>query len=70
MKPLIGIPCQRIKGEEEGGMSSACRQVYIDSIERAGGLPMLIPLSLSDGDWEEIYCIIDGLLLTGGSHLC
>ncbi len=63
--PIIGIP---LDSEKPGGYSKmpwyAMRQNYCDSIQKAGGIPILLPHHL---ELTAHYThIIDGVLLTGG----
>ena len=69
MSPIIVIPAQLTLGQEEDGPASACRQAYIDSIYKAGGTPILVPLGLSETNWQQSYDLADGILLSGGSDL-
>jgi len=41
---------------------------YVRSVARAGGVPLLVPPSSSDG-FEEILDALDGLVFSGGSDL-
>lgn len=42
---------------------------YVRAIEAAGGLPVLIPLSLDDETLDSIFQRVDGLLLPGGGDV-
>jgi putative glutamine amidotransferase len=42
---------------------------YVEAIKAAGGIPMLIPLGLSEDDLCAIFEQIDGLLLPGGGDV-
>ncbi len=42
---------------------------YTDAITAAGGIPLLIPLGLSDEDLQSIFDRLDGLLLPGGGDV-
>jgi len=65
-KPIIGIT---LDNEEPGNYSKfpwyAIRQNYLHSIEQHGGIPF--PIFHSDGDIKDIFCLIDGLIITGGN---
>jgi putative glutamine amidotransferase len=65
-RPVIGVT---LDSEEPGGYSKlpwyALRQNYTDAVERAGGLPFLLP---HQPDEAEAYLDrIDGLVVTGGA---
>lgn len=64
-KPLIGITpsCE----EKSGAVS--LRSNYVDSIRRAGGLPVILPLSLTEEEAEQLADTLDGVLFTGGPDL-
>jgi putative glutamine amidotransferase len=42
---------------------------YIEAITAAGGIPLLIPLGLSDEDMQAIFDRVDGILLPGGGDV-
>lgn len=61
--PIIGITCFSLGGDCP---RSAVNQSYIDAIVTAGGAPLCIPLGLDGQGIEQIYPLLDGLLLPGG----
>ena len=65
-KPVIGIT---LDNEEPGIYSKfpwyAIRRNYLHSIEKYGGIP--IPLYHSSKNIDEIFSLIDGLIITGGN---
>ncbi len=74
MKPIIGLTTY---GYQEQEFSStyydhhyALPKEYIDSVKRAGGVPLLIPPSGRNGiDGEELWSIIDGIVIPGGTDV-
>ena len=64
-KPVIGIS---LDFENNQGYSAmpyyALRENYISSVERAGGVPILLPFSQNIDSYIEL---IDGLIITGGN---
>ena len=42
---------------------------YVDGIERAGGFPVILPLSADTSILEQISRTVDGLLFTGGQDV-
>ncbi len=66
MRPLIGIPCHAgVRAETERPIYYNNRS-YIHAVERAGGVPILIPIF---DDLDELHTLLprlDGLLLSGG----
>lgn len=63
MKPLIGISCQ----QEEDRISVA--HYYGEAVLAAGGLPVLLPVTLDRQAIESYFKLLDGLLLSGGEDL-
>jgi putative glutamine amidotransferase len=64
-KPLIGLTTSRmtnLSGRPAFGISVP----YAKSVTNANGLPVLIPLNLSNDDLEVLLTRIDGILFTGG----
>lgn len=39
---------------------------YVDSVEEAGGIPLLLPLAGKQETWDRYVEVLDGLLLSGG----
>jgi len=67
--PLIGITTARYKSPETGWMYNRAYVPVIQAIEEAGGLPVLIPVSLGDDALRAIYARLDGVLLPGGGDV-
>jgi len=40
---------------------------YVDSVTRAGGIPLLIPPK--DNDWRTLWSVFDGIIVTGGTDV-
>lgn len=61
MKPVIGITCSYdlTKGYFR------INKTYINAIEKAGGIPIILP-SISPANVDKLLSIIDGILLSGG----
>lgn len=70
-KPLIGIPAERWSSSLTYPNSNlqGVLTTYIDAVSGAGGLPVLIPLSLADDDIRAIYARVQAVLLPGGGDL-
>ena len=64
MKAIIEITCS--EKYEEGRCIQFVNQEYIEAIEKAGGIPLLLPISESKEVVEEQLERIDGLLIPGG----
>ncbi|MCS7385251.1 MAG: gamma-glutamyl-gamma-aminobutyrate hydrolase family protein [archaeon GB-1867-005] len=61
MKPIIGITCSYDWNKGYFRLNRA----YVTAIERAGGVPIILP-SISPDNIREIVGIVDGVLLSGG----
>lgn len=74
-KPLIGITCNYENISKyclptglitQGQDMNYVANDYNYSIERAGGIPILIPRCLSEEMYEEIISRLDGVIVSGG----
>ena len=60
-KPIIGISCN--------ATGSAANISYIEAVELAGGIPLIIPRIDEGTDLEKVVSHIDGLLVIGGEDI-
>ncbi|ERJ13120.1 gamma-glutamyl-gamma-aminobutyrate hydrolase family protein [Haloplasma contractile] len=67
MKPLIGILTSN--KDFKGKIHSAIYYDYVNSIHKAGGAPILLPLINDQSVIEPVVSKLDGLLLPGGIDL-
>lgn len=69
-RPLIGVPTGREKSQRFFGLPLyIMNQTYVRTVENLGGLPVLIPLQMSEATLRGIFERLDGLLLPGGEDL-
>jgi putative glutamine amidotransferase len=66
--PLIGITTARVLNNANIHVMSTA-EAYVQAVYKAGGLPVLIPLGVSDGDLDALLARLDGLLFTGGGDI-
>lgn len=66
--PLIGITIHPITDPDRAELD-ALVEAIVQCVERAGGLPTLIPLGLSEETLRNLYARLDGLLFSGGGDL-
>ena len=75
MKPVIGITCNYDYKDEVGMVSHMgiagqkwhfLADNYIDSVERAGGIPVMLPICADIETIKEVVSRLDGLLVSGG----
>ncbi len=61
--PVIGISASR--SEEQRRLSLS--ETYLNAVNRAGGMPLVFPSSITDEDAiDEMLDLVDGVLLSGG----
>lgn len=66
--PLIGITTHPIESEDRAVLDVLLAQI-VAGVERAGGLPVLIPLGLDEATLRSLLQRLDGLLLSGGGDI-
>jgi len=69
MKPLIGIVAYSHIHEAYGWEYDVSYANNVVGVERAGGLPVLVPTRLSPDSLRAIFDKLDGLLLPGGGDI-
>ncbi|NQT61725.1 MAG: gamma-glutamyl-gamma-aminobutyrate hydrolase family protein [Candidatus Marinimicrobia bacterium] len=67
MKPLIGLSPSYYEHKEMD--RSVLGKSYTDSVQKAGGLPVLIPPIIEGDDLVQLIQKLDGIILTGGDDL-
>lgn len=66
--PLIGVTSSTYK-HKSGSIRCFSNQTYIQAIEKAGGLPLLIPVGIDAASLPELLTHFDGVLFTGGGDI-
>lgn len=61
--PVIGISSSNYKG------SSRITETYIDAVIKAGGTPIVIPVTTDSRTLRDIISRVDGLILSGGADI-
>ncbi len=69
MRPLIGIPCQADYREGSGRPIYCNNRSYVQALEHAGGVPVLIPMVNDVGTLHPLLGKLDGILFSGGSDI-
>lgn len=64
-KPVIGVTAFRLD-EDPTFPKAALNQAYITAVEKAGGIPLLIPVGVTTALLDDLMARLDGVLLTGG----
>jgi putative glutamine amidotransferase len=66
--PLIGITSS-LTEDESGSPVSQIGQAYINAVQNAGGVPIIIPVGLNPAPLTDLLPRLDGLLLSGGGDI-
>ena len=67
-RPIIGITGGNAK-TQTGSTAFTLGQAYVTAIQRAGGIPLLIPLGTERSDLQRLLQLMDGVLFTGGGDI-
>jgi putative glutamine amidotransferase len=68
MKPLIGITTNQ-SHNVYGQPTIMLMQSYVNAVIQAGGIPVLIPSSITDEGWDSVYSRLDAILFSGGGDI-
>ena len=70
MKPVIGISAHPRIVEIATGLAllHTASRFYVDSVERAGGMPVILPV-LDPDAVDHLLPAVNGILLTGGGDV-
>lgn len=68
-RPIIGCTTYRKISKDTNVPLFGLMTSYIAAIEAAGGIPMLIPLSVDEAGLELLLDRVDGLVLPGGGDI-
>ncbi|MFT5195095.1 MAG: putative glutamine amidotransferase [Cellvibrionaceae bacterium] len=67
-RPIIGLTTFRLKSER-GRILDGLMPPYMHAIQAAGGIPVLIPLTLENEDIKELCQRVDGIVIPGGGDI-
>ncbi|GAB4500169.1 MAG: gamma-glutamyl-gamma-aminobutyrate hydrolase family protein [Anaerolineales bacterium] len=67
-KPLIGVTTYRMKSSL-GISVHGVAEAYLNAVQDAGGLPVMIPLGLPEETLSALLARLDGILFTGGGDI-
>ena len=67
--PIIGITANTVPESDNRSAQVALSQTYLDAIQHAGGVPVILPPLLEGEALQSILARLDGVLLSGGSDL-
>jgi putative glutamine amidotransferase len=67
-RPCIGITSS-LTENQSGSPVSQVSQAYINAVQNAGGIPIIIPVGLDTASLTDLLPRLDGLLLSGGGDI-
>ncbi len=68
-RPIIGLTTYRKRSRDTDRPLFGLMRAYVHAVTVGGGIPLLIPLGLSEEDLLAIIKRVDGLLLPGGGDI-
>ncbi len=68
-RPIIGLTTYRKNSRDTNRPLFGLMRAYVKAVTAGGGIPLLIPLGLSDKDLLTIVKRVDGLVLPGGGDI-
>lgn len=71
MKPVIAIPAHKAyrEGKPYSPYMFAIKHTFIQAIERAGGVPLIVPMYENEEHAAQLMKMADGLLLADGNDI-
>ena len=64
-RPRIGVTTS-LNATDAGAREQRLDLRYVRAVERAGGLPLVVPMLATDGAADAFAALLDGLVVTGG----
>lgn len=71
MKPLIGVPARALNENVDPWLPKrqGIFDAYYEVIEKAGGLPIMIPLTSERSVLNDYFSLVEGILFAGGGDI-
>ena len=78
MRPIIGMTCNymsKVDSAVEEGIADAMQDFhllaadYTRAVEKAGGVPLLLPISMEETVLEKMVALCDAFIITGGNDV-
>lgn len=67
-KAIIGISAGRVRAGQEV-IRAAVNQRYVEAVQKAGGIPVIVPVGITARQFSTLFSRLDGFLLTGGDDI-
>jgi putative glutamine amidotransferase len=68
-QPIIGLTTYRKNSRDTNRRLFGLMRTYVQAVTAGGGIPLLIPLGLDEGDLLTIVKRVDGLIIPGGGDI-
>ncbi len=68
-RKIVGITCGTLPPPERGSPRQSLNRPYVWAVERAGGVPIILPVTTEPEVIARYLGVVDGLLLSGGVDL-
>jgi putative glutamine amidotransferase len=68
-RKVVGITCGTQKASEKNGPRQSLNRAYVWAVERAGGVPVILPVTTEPAVISRYLGVVDGLLLSGGADV-
>lgn len=69
-RKIVGITCSTRAAEGLESAKQVLNRPYVWAVERAGGIPIILPVTTDTEVISRYLGVIDGLLLSGGVDVC
>lgn len=71
MKPIIGILANisPMNKENNGVITAYVNNSYVNAVEKAGGVPLIIPVNKNKENIKRQIEIVDGIIISGGADI-
>jgi putative glutamine amidotransferase len=68
-RKIVGITCETLQATEKNGARQSLNRAYVWAVERAGGVPVILPTTAEPEVISRYLGVVDGLLLSGGADV-
>lgn len=71
MKPIIGILANisPMNKENNGVTTAYVNNSYVNAVEKAGGVPLIIPVNKNRENIKRQIELVDGIIISGGADI-
>jgi putative glutamine amidotransferase len=65
-RKIVGITCSTLPANADAGPKQSLNRAYVWAVERAGGVPIILPVTREPDVIARYLSVLDGLMLSGG----